>query len=151
MVASDGAPAGDGAPVPLADGSTMTWLRGDAPLVAGAEAPLHFAIVGKPGDSRALEPYMGMAGHAAVVRDDGRVFTHLHPMGTISLAAQAHFLEREGTPPSAHAMGPTGDTVSFPFAFPEPGRYTIWVQVKRAGRVLTGSFAADVGAGADAR
>jgi hypothetical protein len=35
-------------------------------------------------------------------------------------------------------------TLHFPYAFPAPGRYAIWVQLKRGGRILTGSFQATV-------
>jgi len=35
-------------------------------------------------------------------------------------------------------------TVTFPYGFPEPGDYRIFVQVKRAGRVITGVFDATV-------
>jgi len=84
-----------------------------------------------------------MAGHAAVVRNDGSVFIHLHPLGTISLAAQRR-LSPDGSDQSASGMSHAqpSDTLYFPYAFPQPGRYTIWVQLKRGGRVLTGSFPA---------
>jgi hypothetical protein len=80
-----------------------------------------------------------------VVRDDGQVFIHLHPMGTISPAAQARL-----TPVlmhlSAHSGSPLGvtDALHFPYAFPAPGLYTVWVQLKRHGRILTGAFRANV-------
>jgi hypothetical protein len=35
-------------------------------------------------------------------------------------------------------------TVTFPYGFPEPGEYVIFVQMKRAGRVITGAFDARV-------
>ena len=126
----------------LADGTVLTWTRSEAPLTAGEEANLQFTAVPPAGDSAALEPFLGMAGHAVVVRDDAKVFIHLHPLGTISMAAQAR-LAQSSPSAAAHSMpaslGPT-DSLYFPYAFPQPGRYTVWVQVKRRGRVLTGSF-----------
>jgi hypothetical protein len=102
---------------------------------------------------------MGMRGHAALTRDDGSVFVHLHPMGTISVASQLSFEERQRGDTAAAAIAaavarapstPSHDVdadpgaVTFPFAFPKPGRYALWVEVKRDGRILTGVFAADV-------
>jgi hypothetical protein len=36
------------------------------------------------------------------------------------------------------------DSLYFPYAFPELGAYTVWVQVKRHGRGMTGSFPVEV-------
>jgi hypothetical protein len=138
----------------LADGSTMTWRRGADAIVVNQDARLTFAVAAPDGKPAALEPYMGMAGHLVLTRDDGAVFVHLHPAGTISLAAQETFeLRRPGdTIPGAlaqrlaerdaspHAMVVAGNTVSFPYSFPRPGNYRLWVQVKRGGRILTGAF-----------
>ncbi|HWS71264.1 MAG TPA: hypothetical protein VN605_04090, partial [Thermoanaerobaculia bacterium] len=119
---------------------------GPEKLVANRDTDLRFRVGGK------IEPYMGMLGHAVVVADDFSVFVHLHPMGSISMATQQKFLERdrkaEHSAP-AHEMAampmPAGDTVSFPFAFPKPGRYRIWVQTKVNGAVVTGVFDRVVG------
>jgi hypothetical protein len=43
----------------------------------------------------------------------------------------------------ASASGPPAE-VSFPYGFPKPGTYRIFVQMKRAGRIVTGVFSANV-------
>jgi hypothetical protein len=143
----------------LEDRSTMTWERSDGPLVAGREAPLRFRVAAPDGRAAVLEPYMGMAGHLMLTRDDGAVFVHLHPLGTISWAAQQTFLVRgradtawgvvgrrltEAHDPTGHMASPATAEVSFPYAFPRAGSYRLWVQVKRNGRILTGVFATEV-------
>ncbi|HVH68178.1 MAG TPA: hypothetical protein VM716_09955 [Gemmatimonadales bacterium] len=143
----------------LADGSTMIWDRSPAPIVVDRDAPLRFVVTDPSGHPARLEPYMGMAGHAMLTRDDGAVFVHLHPAGTVSLAALQTFALRQpgdtirgrlGARLTAMEMGTramgeaTSGVISFPYAFPKPGHYRIWVQVKRAGRILTGTFEAEV-------
>ena len=141
----------------LGDGFNMTFEPGNAPLIAGKEVALRFVVQDAKGKSVKLDPYMGMAGHAVVTRDDGSVFVHLHPAGTISMASQMTFLLRKPSDSIPGQLGnrvgmaerqmlPAADTtegeVAFPYAFPKPGRYHMWVQVKRAGRTLplTGAF-----------
>lgn len=127
----------------LEDGATLAWLRPAQPLVAGEEADLRFALGTRSGLPAPAELYLGMAGHAAVVRSDDSVFIHLHPLGTISLAAQARLLRgAPGSPAASMSHPQPGDTLYFPYAFPKPGRYTVWVQLKRGGRILTGAFPA---------
>ena len=147
---------------PLADGLSMMW-QGDDQLSESKETTLTFAVLDPQGSPVALEPYMGMLGHAAVRRADGTVFSHLHPVGTISMASMELFergdlarkdppMESMGTGKpspemdhSKHAMhGHSSRKVSFPYAFPKPGPYRIWVQVKVEGKVLTGVFDRDV-------
>ncbi len=153
--------------VPTTSGATssretmLRWDRLVAPLVAGRPAPLRFTITDLEGNPVELEPYMGMAAHAVVMRDDRSVFIHLHPSGTVPLAAQRSFNLRTATDTvpgtlsrrvtatdsaasSAHAGMTLGNVVSFPYAFPRAGKYRIWVQVKRASRVVTGAFDAEV-------
>ena len=141
----------------LADNSTLAWVTDGATEVrAGRETPLRFVVRDASGKSAILEPYLGMSAHAVVMRDDGSVYIHLHPMGTVSLAAQQSFLLRDrgdttaqgrlrldesgsAAPSSGHTMPLTGE-FSFPYEFPDAGNYRVWVQVKRDGRILTGAF-----------
>ncbi len=137
----------------LADGSIMTWVNGSDRLAAGQEAELVFRVNGADGATVTLDPYMGMAGHTMMARDDGQVFLHLHPVGTFSMAAQ-EALERNapgGTSDAAMAgmmLGAdqarySGD-IRFPLLLPKPGHYRIWAQVRRGDRVLTGAFDAQI-------
>ncbi len=137
-------------------GITVAWDSA-APIRAGAETTLRFTVRDTTGQVAQLEPYMGMAGHAMVMRDDGSVFVHLHPMGSISVAAQERMLRRERGDTAQHGdrqpedtthatHGPTAfaGTLGFPFAFPKAGRYRVWVQVRHGGTVRTAAFDREV-------
>jgi len=136
----------------LSDGSTMEWQHSTplaTPLVAGKLESLRFTIKSADGSPVELEPYLGMAGHAVITRDDGSVFVHVHPSGTVSMAAQQAFMKKVGAASEADQMHANhvmkmSPTVVFPYSFPKAGSYRLWVQVKRNGQVLTGGFAASV-------
>ncbi len=129
---------------PAAGGYSIVW-ENPAPQRNGVDASLQFKLLDAQRTPAPVEPYMGMQGHAAVRRKDGAVFAHLHPSGTFSMASQ-QFFENEGRlEPYVHTnhtarVGP----VSFPYQFPQPGPYRIWVQLKSGGKVLTGVFDTDV-------
>ena len=140
----------------LPSGRTLVWEAGRHPGL-DAEITLAFRVTEQDGTPSALEPYTGMLSHAAVTRDDGSVFIHMHPAGSINLAAQERFRRAEdgagsntqgrglpgsGMPGMSDAI-PT-DVVSFPFVFPAPGAYRIFVQVKIDGAVETAVFDVEV-------
>lgn len=142
--------------VPFGNGRVMIWER-PAQLATGRETNLRFNIREADGSLTKLQPYMGMLGHVAIRRRDGAVFTHLHPAGSLSVAAQQVFQIRAGespprriTPEMMEALCQPPDPnmpqqpLSFPWEFPKPGDYRIWVQVKIDGSVHTASFDASV-------
>jgi hypothetical protein len=151
---------------PLSDHYTMRIAtRGFA---VNQPAHLQFTLRDGSGMPVAVEPYLGMRGHLALRREDGSVFTHLHPGGSASMAAiQLSVLRAEGKivldanfgkdDPKCQLpelsvkerqwlQGSSDDpaSVSFPYAFPKPGRYRLWVQVKIKNEVLTGVYDLDV-------
>ncbi|MVN20509.1 hypothetical protein [Mucilaginibacter arboris] len=172
----------------LADGSSAVWEHAaNVPFEANKVYPLTFAIHDPSGAAVKLEPYMGMMGHAVVLKYDGSVYMHLHPVGTFSMASQEIIEGRmkgsekpPATPDAARfrdsidreiikirqmsesdrnkylaAAMPVMDMqnnqhskmdamVTFPYAFPSAGKYRIWVQMKRNGKILNSAFDAIV-------
>jgi hypothetical protein len=125
--------------------TTIRWVRDErSPLVTRQLTLFTFRVEnadGTPADD--LELYMGMPGHAVFVRTDRRVFAHVHPSGSAPMAA-LQIAMPGSTAVHGHHMAALPPTVSFPYGFPEAGDYRIFVQVKRAGRVVTGAFDAHV-------
>jgi hypothetical protein len=159
IYASFGVPAGKGARSELAPGLALQWETPDT-IVVGKDITLEFTVRGARNAILPVQPYLGMPGHAVVIRDDGSVFVHLHPMGSMSMATlQAFELRNRGDttadgrlvdPHAGMNMAPKGRArlqepelegrFSFPFAFPKSGRYRLWVQFRKFGRVQTADF-----------
>jgi len=151
-------PSVDSTISPIPDGGRIVWQRPAGPLKADLPLEFNFAVQDKGGrPAQDMEPYMGMAGHAEFVRSDLSVFAHVHPAGSVSMAALE--LAQAGLPgggdsaqmpmsmPMSTPMPEPGTLppeVHFPYGFPQPGDYRIFVQIKRAGRVETGVFDAHV-------
>jgi hypothetical protein len=138
----------------LQDSYTMIWKR---PLTLQPKSPFDFTFElldpsGRPPQDMAL--YMGMPGHAAFVKSDGTVFAHIHPSGTVSMAAlmmansqtSANPGSKQDTKemPGMDMSSSTPNTVTFPYGFPTAGHYRIFVQMKHGSTVETGAFDAEV-------
>ncbi len=141
----------------LADGGRIVWEKGNSPLVANSSLVFKFRVEDKDGNPvKDMQSYMGMAGHAEFVSSDMSVFAHIHPAGSVSMAAvelakASPTGEGEGRMMSSSMrmsmmMAPSAvpPEVSFPYGFPKAGEYRIFVQIKRAGEVQTGVFDAHV-------
>ena len=151
--ATGAAQAGDSTVSQLADGGRMVWRRATDPLEANLPMNFKFSVEdtnGQPAND--LEPYMGMTGHAEFVSLDLSVFAHVHPAGSVSMAALE--LARTGLAgasgelqpgmPMAMPSAPLSSEIQFPYGFPRPGEYRIFVQIKRSRKVETGVFDAHV-------
>jgi hypothetical protein len=140
----------------LSDGYSMVW-NNDGSLPAKTPQIFSFSLLdanGKPPSDMSL--YMGMLGHAAFVKTDGTVFAHVHPSGTVSMAAlmmaaaQNHAPQQNpdsmlSMPGMAMANGQPiagrmPNSVGFPFGFPTAGAYRVFVQMKHGSTVETATF-----------
>lgn len=73
----------------LQDGSTIVWeAQANQTFQPGKLYSLNFTVLDPEGKAASLQPYLGMQGHAAVFKNDGQVYIHLHPTGTYSNASQ---------------------------------------------------------------
>ena len=132
----------------LPDGYSMSWNR-PAQLHADDPARFRFTLLNAQGrPATDAVPYLGMAGHAAFVKSDFTAFAHTHPEGSAPM--QSMEVANEGSMPAMEGINDSAapaaisPTVEFPYGFPSPGRYRIFVQMKHGSTVETGVFDADV-------
>ena len=137
-------------------GDVVVSWAGDPRPVAGRTGVLRFLLRGSMGDPVRVEPYLGMPGHAVVVRQDGGVYIHLHPSGTGAMASEVAFALRDRGDTTADgrlrlasaempmAAEETRSEILFPYAFPSPGRYRVWVQLRVRGTVRTAGWETEV-------
>ena len=151
----------------LPDGYTMMW---DKPESIIANTPDNFVFhlvdpLGKPAAD--MQPYLGMAGHAAFVKTDGTAFAHTHPDGSAAMPALMLANKSSGSSMSDMSMNemsmsgmantsamdmsathtstePISSTVAFPYGFPSAGSYRVFIQMKHGSTVETGVFDAAV-------
>jgi hypothetical protein len=134
----------------LPDGYAMVWDRPET-LTANTGYAFRFRLLDATGKPAAdMQPYLGMAGHAAFVKTDGTVFAHTHPQGSAAMAALmlANGDGSNGVADKPMNMSehmpmhaePISNAVEFPYGFPLAGRYRIFVQMKHGATVETGAF-----------
>jgi hypothetical protein len=141
----------------LPDGYTMIWDR-PANLTASTAYAFRFHLIDPAGKPAAnMQPYLGMAGHAAFVKADGSTFAHTHPNGSAAMAAvmlannlspgesmDPASMSKMCTTANASIAESIAPTVTFPYGFPSAGRYRIFIQMKHGTTVETGVFDAEV-------
>ena len=135
----------------LPDGYTMVWDQTKMPkLTASRGYTFRFRLLDPAGrPATGMQPYLGMAGHAAFVKADGTTFAHTHPDGSAAMAAVmlADASTADATGGHAGMMSSDlaiGPEVEFPYGFPSAGRYRMFIQMKHDAIVETGVFDAEV-------
>jgi hypothetical protein len=101
--------------------------------VGGKPATLKYHLTDeKTGEPvKDLEPYLGAWGHTLILSEDASDYIHSHPTEMIP-----HGADR------TKIFG--GPDVSFDAFFPRPGRYRVWSQSQRQGKLITVAFTINV-------
>jgi hypothetical protein len=98
-------------------------------IIAGRPVTLKYTLTdertGEP--VRDLVPYLGAWGHTLILSEDQSDYVHSHPEESLT--------DAEGKP-----IRRGGPGVTFSAMLPRPGRYKIWSQFLRGGKLTTVSF-----------
>jgi hypothetical protein len=71
---------------------------------------------------------MGALGHCAIISQDTHMFLHCHP--------------EQLYPPTKDSHG--GPAIAFHAMFPKAGKYKVWGQFQRGGKIIVADFVVDV-------
>lgn len=124
------------ADVPLTVDTTMTRSYGDLTItlttapagLAVGDAMLTYSVRDARGQPvNDLEPYLGAFGHLFILHEDLVTMAHAHPRGA------------EPTPEMR-----AGPEVAFHTVLPKAGRYKLWAQLQRAGKIVTTDWTVQV-------
>jgi len=116
--------------VPQAIDGYEVRVQAQQNIVAGVPVSLNVSILRGDEPIDGIQPWLGMRGHLIVRSTDTQLYGHVHAVGTMDEAFQP-------------AIQP-GNTVTFVYAFPQPGSYTLWFQVRTDGTILTIPVTVDV-------
>ena len=115
------------------DGVRFELAINPAEPVGGRPATLKYHLTEeKTGEAvKDLQPYLGAWGHTLILSEDASDYIHTHPTEMVPDGADR--TKKYG-----------GSDVSFVAFFPRPGRYRIWSQFQRLGRLTTVAFTINV-------
>lgn len=113
------------APIPaeVVLGDVIARISAPTPIVTGQATEIRVQLLKRGQPVAALDYWLGMRGHLLIRNDARTLFAHAHAVGIMNDAFQP--------------VSVAGDTVSFVYAFPKPGRYTLWIQVMLDGTLLS--------------
>lgn len=97
-------------------------------ISAGIHSELLFRLSKDQKPLTDVEPYLGAMGHCVIISEDTKTYLHCHP-------------EQVFTPARDSRGGPV---IPFHTVFPHAGRYKIWGQFQRGGKILVADFVVDV-------
>jgi Heavy metal binding domain len=110
------------------DGVKVEIVNERALILGGEEVDFIFRFSDEKTDTPIsdLQKYLGAFGHLVVLSEDMTEYVHAHP--------------REETQPDPNAPQAGGPEVLFDALLPKPGRYRMWLQFQRNGKLSTVTF-----------
>jgi hypothetical protein len=106
------------------DGMRVDVRSSQTPLRAGRQAVLTFSLSADGVPVTDVQPWLEMAGHLIARSADGAIYGHIHaaePLPTAETLTTIRY----------------GPDIRFVYTFPQPGRYQLWGQFQRAGKIVT--------------